>query len=69
PRAGSARRPSIAMFYSDEGRRAELWCHLPSGRRRRRGYRLRKRPPQNFAPELSILFRPDVIAHRRQFGH
>ena len=55
--------------YSDEGRRAELWRHLPSGRRRRRGYRLRKRPPPKFAPELSILFRPDVIAHRKQFGH
>ena len=56
-------------IYSEEGRRAELWRHLPSGRRRRRGYRLRKRPPPKFAPELSILFRPDVIAHRRQFGH
>lgn len=56
-------------IYSDEGRRGALWRHLPSGRRRRRGYRLRKRPPPKFAPELSILFRPDVIAHRREFGH
>jgi len=55
--------------YSEEGCRAELWRHLPTGRRRRRGYRLRKRPPPKFAPELSILFRPDVIAHRREFGH
>lgn len=47
----------------------ELWRHLPSGRRRRRGYRLRKRPPPRFAPELSTLFRPDIIAHRKQFGH
>ncbi|WP_170295224.1 IS30 family transposase [Paracoccus aestuariivivens] len=30
---------------------------------------LRKRPPPKFAPELSILFRPDVIAHRKEFGH
>ena len=56
-------------IYSDGGRRGELWRRLPSGRRRRRGYRLRKRPPPRFAPELSILFRPDVIAHRKQFGH
>lgn len=56
-------------IYSEEGRRSELWRHLPSGRRRRRGYRLRKRPPPKFAPELSILFRPDVIAHRKEFGH
>lgn len=56
-------------IYSEEGRRGELWRHLPSGRRRRRGYRLRKRPPPKFAPELSILFRPDVIAHRKEFGH
>ena len=32
-------------IYSEDGRRGELWRHLPSGRRRRRGYRLRKRPP------------------------
>ena len=56
-------------IYSEEGRRGELWRHLPSGRRRRRGYRLRKRPPPKSAPELSILFRPDVIAHRKEFGH
>jgi len=56
-------------IYSEEGRRAELWPHLPSGRRRRRGYRLRKRLPPKFAPELSILFSPDVIAHRKEFGH
>jgi len=44
-------------IYSEEGRRGGLWCHLPSGRRRRRGHRLRKRPSPKFAPELSILFR------------
>ena len=32
-------------IYSEEGRRSELWRHLPSGRRRRRRYRLRKHPP------------------------
>ena len=56
-------------IYSEEGRRGELWRHLPSGGRRRRGYRLRKRPPPKSAPDLSILFRPDVIAHRKEFGH
>lgn len=56
-------------IYSDAGRRAELWRHLASGRRRRRGYRVRKRPPPKFAPELNILFRPDVVAHRKEFGH
>lgn len=56
-------------IYSEEGRRGELWRHLPSGRRRRRVYRLRKRPPPEFASELSILFRPDVIAHCKEFGH
>ena len=56
-------------IYSDDGRAAQLWRYLPSGRRKRRGYRLRKRPPPRFAPELSILFRPDVVAHRREFGH
>lgn len=54
---------------SEEGGRGELWRHLPSGRRRRRGYRLRKRPPLKFASELSTLFRPDVIAHCKEFGH
>lgn len=48
-------------IYSEDGRRAELWHHLPSGRRRRWGYRLRKRSPPKFAPELSILFRPGVV--------
>ena len=56
-------------IYSEEGRRGELWRHLPSGRRRRRVYRLRKRPPPKFASELGILFRPDVIAHCKEFGH
>jgi IS30 family transposase len=32
-------------------------------------YRRRKRPPPKFAPELSILFRPDAVAGRREFGH
>lgn len=57
------------LVYSEEGRAAELWRHLASGRRKRRGYRRRKRPPPKFAPELSILFRPDVVAGRREFGH
>lgn len=55
--------------YSPDGKQAELWRHLATRRRKRRGYRRRKRLPPRFAPELSILFRPDVVAHRRQFGH
>lgn len=55
--------------YSEDGRAAELWRHLASGRRKRRGYRRRKRPPPKFAPELSILFRPDAVSGRREFGH
>lgn len=31
-------------IYSDDGRRSELWRHLPSGRRRRRGDRPRNSP-------------------------
>lgn len=57
------------FVYSEDGRAAELWRHLASGRRKRRGYRRRKRPPPKFAPELSILFRPDAVAGRREFGH
>lgn len=57
------------FIYSDEGRAAELWRHLASGRRERRGHRRRKRSPPKFAPELSILFRPDAVAGRREFGH
>ena len=65
-----ASQETIYQFvYSEEGRAAELWRHLASGRRKRRGYRRRKRPPPKFAPELSILFRPDVVAGRREFGH
>ena len=64
-----ARQETIYQFvHSDEGRAAELWRHLASGRRRRRGYRRRKRPPPKLALELSIPFRPDVIAGRREFG-
>src|SRR5690606_32393570 len=48
---------------------AELWRCLASGRRKRRGYRLRKRPPPKFSSYLSILFRPDAVTGRREFGH
>lgn len=34
--------------HSDEGRKSALWRHLPSCSRRRRGHRLRKRPPRGF---------------------
>ena len=53
---------------SSKGCRAEPWRHLPLGRKRRRGCRLRKRPPLQFAPEPGILSGPDIIA-RKDFGH
>lgn len=57
------------FVYSEDGRAAELWRHLASGRRKRRGYRRRRRAPPKFAPDLSILFRPDVVSGRQEFGH
>ena len=47
----------------------ELWWYLPEYRKARRPRRARKRPPLKFDRDVSILFRPDDVAHRRQFGH
>lgn len=55
--------------YSREGMREELWWHLPTHRMSRRPRRARKRLPPKFGPELSILFRPEAVAHRTEFGH
>ncbi len=56
-------------IYAKEGMREELWWYLPTHRKARRPRRARKRPPPKFHRDVSILFRPDAVAHRRQFGH
>ena len=55
--------------YSKDGMRSELWWHLPNHRMSRRPRRARKRRASNFAREVSILFRPEAVAHRTEFGH
>lgn len=50
-------------------------CHvyqvkvIPTHRKARHPRRARKRLPPKFHRDVSILFRPDDVAHRRQFGH
>ena len=56
-------------IYSKEGLRDELWWYLPTHRVARRPRRARKKHPPKFHRDVSILFRPDDVAHRRQFGH
>jgi IS30 family transposase len=55
--------------YSKDGMRSELWWHLPNHRMSRRPRRARKRLPPKFGREVSILFRPEAVAHRTEFGH
>ena len=52
-------------LYSKEGQRDDLWWYLPTHRVARRP---RRREPK-FYRDVRILFRPDGVAHRRQFGH
>jgi IS30 family transposase len=56
-------------IYSKEGLRDELWWYLPTHRVACRPRRARKKHSPKFHRDVSILFRPDVVAHRRQFGH
>lgn len=56
-------------IYSKEGMKQELWWYLPTHRMSRKPRRARKRLPPKFHRDVSILFRPDDVAHRRQFGH
>ena len=56
-------------IYSKEGMDQELWWYLPEHRKARRPRRARKRQKPKFDRDVSILFRPDDVAHRRQFGH
>ena len=55
-------------IYSKEGMAQELWWYLPLHRKNRTPRRARKRRNSNFVREVSILFRPDDVAHRREFG-
>lgn len=56
-------------IYSKEGLAQELWWYLPTHRKSRRPRRARKRPPPKFHRDVSILFRPDAVAQRQEFGH
>ena len=56
-------------IYSREGQRADLWWHLPTHRKTRRPWRQRCRRASKFGREVSILFRPEAVAHRTEFGH
>ena len=56
-------------IYSREGMAQELWWYLPTHRMSRKPRRARKRQKPKFNRDVSILFRPDDVAHRRQFGH
>ncbi|EAP79536.1 TRm24 putative transposase [Sulfitobacter sp. NAS-14.1] len=56
-------------IYSKEGQREDLWWYLPTHRVARRPRRTRRRREPKFHRDVSILFRPDDVAHRRQFGH
>ena len=55
-------------IYSKEGMAQELWWYLPEHRKARRPRRARKRRAPEFDRDASILFRPDDVAHRREFG-
>ena len=55
--------------YSKDGRAEQFYRHLPEHRKARRPRRARKRQKPTFDRDVSILFRPDDVAHRRQFGH
>ena len=56
-------------IYSKEGMKDELWWYLPTHRKSRTPRRARKKPAPRFHRDISILFRPDDVAHRREFGH
>lgn len=56
-------------IYSKEGMALDLWWYLPMHRKARKPRRASKRLQTKFDRDVSILFRPDDVAHRRQFGH
>ena len=55
-------------IYSKEGMADELWWYLLQHRKYRKPRRARKRLLPKFDLDVSILFRPDDVAYRRQFG-
>ncbi len=60
---------TIYRYYSREGIRDDLRWYLPNHCSARRPRHARKRLPPRFHRDVSILFRPDDLAHRRQFVH
>ncbi|TDQ60451.1 IS30 family transposase [Maritalea mobilis] len=56
-------------IYSETGIEQELWWYLPLHRKSRLPRKARKKLPSKFHRDISILFRPEAVAHRRQFGH
>lgn len=57
------------FVYSKEGMKDDLWWYLPEHRKKRQPRRARKRMSPKIRPENNILFRPDIITNRKQFGH
>ncbi len=55
--------------YSADGHAIKLWRHLPEHRSRRRPRHARRRHGRRFSPDVNILYRPDTVAERKQFGH
>jgi IS30 family transposase len=47
----------------------ELWWYLQLHRKNQTPRRARKRQKSKFDRDVSILFRPDDVAHRREFEH
>lgn len=56
-------------IYSAEGMKQELWWYLPNHRKSRLPRRARKKLKSKFHRDVSILFRPEAVAQRKQFGH
>ncbi|XUR32573.1 hypothetical protein ACQY74_000601 (plasmid) [Rhizobium leguminosarum bv. trifolii] len=55
--------------YSSDGHAIKLWRHLQEHRARRRPRHARRRHGKRFTPDVNILYRPDAVAERKQFGH
>ena len=56
-------------IYGREGMKQELWWYLPTHRKARRPRRGRRPRISKFHRDVSILFRPEAVAQRREFGH
>lgn len=65
----SKHRKLIRFVYSADGRKEGLCKYLPERRARRSPSHAGCRHGRRFPPELSILYRPDMVARRKQFGH